>query len=242
MKTSHLFENQLEEKIKKAKKWMESVKEFMHINSKIKYEIKIENDLPTFYVDSNITIVKKFLNIGNGYYELPFPFGDVAGDFTVLSHDEMLGTFNYFPVTIGGTCDVSRCRISEFGRINSVGELNVSFCPIASWKGLPSQIGTLNVVGTKIKSFSGISKELIRCSLLIFNPIEITSGALDLLAVDELEEVKADLNTFSATKSIFKRAEKLEEIINEHLASGKRDIFAMQADLIDNDLETWATR
>lgn len=175
---------------------------------------------------------------------LPHQFGEADASFTFVNKHDKLKNLKGCPNRVDGDFLARGCGLESLeGGPNVVtGKYDVSDNRFTTWEGFPGHVGELRLTNSKITSFTGISKNVNFCSTIVFNPLQITSGVLELLDIEMLEEVMMPgIGVLSMNDG--DKYEDLIHIINKHLGdNGSRDIFDLQSDLIDAGYESFTKK
>ena len=172
---------------------------------------------------------------------IPHQFGEVEGNFIIIGNGrEKLRSLKNGPIQVYGNYSAANLWLESLeGMAGSVGnECNLSHNRLTNWDGIPSQCGTLKVIGNRITSFKGISKNWLMGSELEVDG-EVCGSALELLEIEGLESVT--FNRLSRGNKTHDELDTATEIIQRHL-QGDRDPIDMQSDFIDADLMDWVKK
>lgn len=218
------------------------------VGSKIRnYRLEKDGREWVINVNGSVILYLDTLDIDDeGYAMIPYQFGEIEGSFTLVNKNDKMRSLKNGPYQVYDDYSAINLGLTSLeGAPGSVGNaFDVSLNKLTSWEGMPNQVGELRVAGNRIKTFTGISKYVKMCGELVFNPSEITSGALDLLKL-EIDSVAMTQVAYDKTKNGSAHADytQLIEIINSHIGDhGDKDAIELQSDLLDAGLDSWANK
>lgn len=160
----------------------------------------------------------------------PVVINDIGGDSSLTVSAGSLEDLHNFPSRVGGDLMVTHQELTTLEGCPSVvgGNVNLSHNPkLSSIEGICTEIGgNLHLEHTTIVDLRGIHKQLKKMGgYLDISSTPIVGGILGVMMIRGLTEVKCTSASSELGKAV--------EIINKHLKSDERDVYACQDELID---------